>query len=391
MTRSIHPFPARMAPGLALSQLTLVPPLSLVVDPMAGSGTVLRQASELGLRAIGYDIDPLAVLIARVWTTPVDTGAVMRLGEEVLSARAASREPELPWIDTDEETRLFVEYWFDGPQRHALGLISERLALLQKAGDRPEADVLRVALSRIIVTKDRGASLGRDISHSRPHRVADRSDFDVWAAFAGSIRSLVRTLDESPPRGNVTVALGDARSMPAVLRRSADIVLTSPPYLNAIDYIRGHRLALVWLGYSVSQLRGIRATSIGAERAADRSDDRATTIAAAMGDLKDLSPRNRGIVARYAGDLDQLMGEIRRILKDDGRAILVVGNSCLRGTFVRNSEGVRAAGQLVGLHLVDEVGRDLPPSRRYLPIPEATNAPLGKRMRTESILTFAIG
>jgi hypothetical protein len=151
----------------------------------------------------------------------------------------------------------------------------------------------------------------------------------------------------------------------------------SPPYLNAIDYIRGQRLAHVWLGYSVPQLRELLATSIGAERAADRSDRQASLIAAAMSNLSDLSPRNRGIVTRYAGDLHQLMSEIRRILKDEGRAILVVGNSCLRGAFVRNSEGVRLAGELVRLRVVNEVGRDLPPSRRYLPIPEATPAPRG--------------
>ena len=37
--KPIHPFPARMAPELAIDALHLLPKGSLVLDPMAGSGT----------------------------------------------------------------------------------------------------------------------------------------------------------------------------------------------------------------------------------------------------------------------------------------------------------------------------------------------------------------
>src|SRR3712207_7608036 len=57
------------------------------------------------------------------------------------------------------------------------------------------------------------------------------------------------------------------------LFRSAAI--TSPPYLNAIDYLRGHRLSLVWLGYRIGDLRLTRAVSIGAERRPDPAADEA--------------------------------------------------------------------------------------------------------------------
>jgi tRNA G10 N-methylase Trm11 len=65
-----------MAPELALETLSKLKKNSLVLDPMAGSGTVLRDATELGHRAIGFDVDPLAVLMARVWTTPVSDGLI---------------------------------------------------------------------------------------------------------------------------------------------------------------------------------------------------------------------------------------------------------------------------------------------------------------------------
>ena len=61
---SVHPFPARMASEIAASTLQELPKGSLILDPMSGSGTVLRQSLLLGHRAIGFDLDPLAVLIS---------------------------------------------------------------------------------------------------------------------------------------------------------------------------------------------------------------------------------------------------------------------------------------------------------------------------------------
>jgi hypothetical protein len=95
------------------------------------------------------------------------------------------------------------------------------------------------------------------------------------------------------------------------------------------------------------------------------------------------------MVERYAVDLLRLMAEIRRTLRSGGRAVLVVGNSCLRGAFIRNSAGVVMAGSHAGLRLEREVVRTLPESKRYLPLKKTANQALGKRMRTESVLTFS--
>src|SRR5436853_53810 len=87
-------------------------------------------------------------------------------------------EVALDKIEMDDETRDFVDYWFAPTQAEDLSRIARVLA------DRPRTDdPLRVALSRMIVTKEMGASLARDTSHSRPHRVADTNDYDVFAEF----------------------------------------------------------------------------------------------------------------------------------------------------------------------------------------------------------------
>ena len=396
MIRTIHPFPARMAPNLAISELSKLTKGSIVLDPMAGSGTVLRQAAELGHTAIGFDMDPLAVLMSRVWTTPVDAREVNALFESLILRTKKLRlsDTTLPWIDDDKESREFLNYWFGRCQRNDLRKLAFSLNELtqqrQRRGTRVATDLLRLALSRIIITKDQGASLARDVSHSRPHRVFDQVDFDVFDALRRSVGTILQRLASQPPPGGVSMERGDARQLESLNNACVDLVLTSPPYLNAIDYMRGHRLSLVWLGHRLSDLRKIRSDSIGTERGPDSSFTSTLFEDIEFAMLRSTTPANRhaAMVARYAEDLYRMMSEIRRVLRPGGVAVLVVGNSCLKGTFIRNSAGVIRAAKMVGLTLAKRSQRKLPTNKRYLPLPSAAKDALGGRMRTENILTF---
>lgn len=391
---AIHPFPARMAPEIALESLAKLESGSLVLDPMVGSGTVLRQAAALGHQAVGFDLDPLAVLISKVGTTPLCDEAFADVKLQVLKRVQSLGDdiPHLPWIDDDPETVAFVGFWFAEPQQRALRRIACVLSELSTAyssdDDTAALDAMRLALSRIIVTKERGASLARDVSHSRPHKVADTNNFDVFLEYSKSVATLERRLRQFPLSGITSVRQGDARSLTDISAGSIDRVMTSPPYLNAIDYMRGHRMSLVWLGHSLSQLRNIRSNSIGSER---RADDTARpnsyeAVRESLGNLEGLPPRIIGMIDRYICDLIAMVAEIARVLKSAGEATFVVGDSCVRGTFIKNSAAVAAAAVASGMTLVSQSVRDLPSQSRYLPL---KGEALGKRMRTETVLTFA--
>lgn len=375
-----------MAPEVALAALGESPPGSLVLDPMAGSGTVLRAAADSGHCAIGIDTDPLAVLMAKVWTTRIDvTTLLSTLDGTLKAARAISpSDVVLPWMDEDAVVREYVDYWFAPPQQADL----RRLVASLPAGQDAVSNALRLGISRIIVTKDRGASLARDVSHSRPHKVASENSFDVLLGFERAVRRMARILKEEPPTGDVDVRQGDARNLFDVADATVSAVITSPPYLNAIDYIRGHRLALVWLGYGMSELRSIRSESVGAERAAEGSDRTLSDLLEELPALADLSPRIQRMVLRYRNDLAAIAAEVGRVLVPAGRAVFVVGNSTVRGVFLDNAELLTRAAEEAGLRKVARNVRALPQANRYLPPPGAGTGNLSRRMREEVVLSF---
>jgi len=385
----IHPFPARMAPEVALAEVRNLPPGSVVLDPMVGSGTVVRIASEQKHRSMGYDMDPLAVLMASAWTTPVDVRDLRKAGENIANCaeKHNTSAPVLPWIDSDKETQDYVDFWFAQEQQDDLRKISA--LLIEHSGALGNA--LRIALSRLIITKDRGASLARDVSHSRPHRVRDANDFPVIKEFRRSVEYVASRLEQQPPPGDVQVLLGDARTLSDVESGSIDAVITSPPYLNAIDYMRGHRLSLVWLGYSVGELRDVRCNSVGAERMLDEETAKktASAVLSQLAATAQLPNRERRILERYALDVGKIVAELHRVIRAGGKAILVVGNSCLKGVFIENSLLVRHTAGHAGFTLSQYKERELPPNKRYLPPPSSGDgSSLEKRMRTESVLTF---
>ena len=390
MHRSIHPFPARMAPELAIASLNSMSPDALVLDPMSGSGTVVRHAAELGIRSIGFDLDPLAVLVSGVASRRNDDAAIGIYAEKFFGeVRALKSPPPLHWIDGDPDAERFVSFWFGESQRDELRKFAYVLGSAQNFGiPEPIADVLRIALSRIIVTKKQAASLAQDTSHSRPHRVATASDYDVMEGFSKSLQQLRKRLGKIEPKVEAKVEIGDARDLAAVRDGSVDYVLTSPPYLNAIDYMRGHRMSLIWLGHKYAALSSTRSNSIGSERKPDSPvpAEILDQVVAKMGDLEKLQARQRSMIERYIGDLHKMMSQVHRVLRDEGVATFVMGDSRLNGVLVSNSNGLAAVASLVGMAEAKRFERELPIQHRYLPTPEG--GALGKRMRKETILTF---
>src|SRR5205814_1595131 len=151
-----------------------------------------------------------------------------------------------------------------------------------------------------------------------------------------------------------------------------DLVLTSPPYLNAIDYMRCSKFSLVWMGYNIDRLREIRGESIGAEASSEQAMETpwVQALIKQLGLAKKLPSRYRGRLARYVLDMGTALAEVSRVLKSGGRAVYVVGDSTVRGTFIRNSEIVKAVAEQQGLMLHERRSRALPANRRYLPPPK---------------------
>jgi SAM-dependent methyltransferase len=384
-----------MAPEVVWDELPDHSPRLRVLDPMAGSGTTLVTAKLRGHKAIGFDRDPLAVLIARAWLTNVTYNIVEAKGKEVL-AKARYRARDMKLADAyprnaDKETKAFVRYWFDTTNRVQLTALADSISRLHNPSLR---DLMWCAFSRLIITKKVGVSRAMDISHSRPHRTYEKAPVNAFDRFEHAVKYIVKAapfpnIKAGCPSASVDFA--DARHLP-VADSSIDIVITSPPYLNAIDYLRGHKFSLIWMGYSIEKLRAIRSTNVGTENAAKpkSGDTDSTHIMGLMCPVEELSNRNATMLRQYVRDMRGILSETNRVLRSGGKAVFVVGNCNIRETFVQNSRCVEGLAAELGMVVSKVCRRRLSENRRYLPPPESLTAgkALKKRMREEVIITI---
>lgn len=380
-----------MAPSILWDTIPSTKQSLTILDPMSGSGTTLTAARIRGHNSIGYDTDPLAVLISKVWGSNINEKQVIvkatQIFDEARLLYKKIKSKDAYPINADDETQAFAKFWFDLKNRKQLKALSVAINNLDNSKIK---SVLWCALSRMIITKKAGVSLGMDISHSRPHKVYEKAPFSPFDKFLSSVMYVTKNAPFKNNKDNLTqfkVRLGDARKLP-IKNNCIDFVITSPPYLNAIDYMRGHKLSLIWLGYNINQLRSIRSKNIGSER--NRLKDTIYPFVPRMG-IEKLSDRMKAVVFQYIYDMSMVLKESYRVLKRNGKAVFVVGNSTIGGVFVKNSEIVNFLGKQNGFTTLSIRKRNLPPDKRYLPPPSlhTSGKNLAKRMRQEVIITFA--
>jgi len=278
-THLFHTYPAALHPDAARDLLALFPGRS-VLDPFCGGGTVLVEARAAGRRALGCDVSPIAVRVARArCATPDDALlSALRARARALAARArtaAARGP-LP----DEPILHAVRTWY---AEHALReLESLRRGIAES--DPTLRELLEAIFSSILVKVSWRASdtkAAREKHHRPPGTTA--------VLFHKRARELARQLVELRavvPVGtpDAEIWLGDAREL--ALAEPVELVLTSPPYPSTYDYLPLQHLRHVWLGE-----RPDAAGEIGARRlwrkgaraalAAWRTDTERWTAAAA--------------------------------------------------------------------------------------------------------------
>lgn len=393
-SHNTHAFAAKFPPQLPrafIEQLTDVG--EVVLDPMAGSGTAIVEAALAGRIGIGADLDPLAASICFAKTTSMDPDWVLSVGENIadyarlLLANEGSGYAERVLASFDDSTRSFIQYWFEPSTIAELGSLRDAIAKLTTP---PSRRLFEVIFSSGIVTKSGGVSRARDLAHSRPHRVEDKRIRNAVEVFEERLRKVAKTLgDIGAWPGRAHILRSDSRSLP-IADRSVDLIVTSPPYANAIDYMRAHKFSLVWLGHRVDTLSQLRRTYIGAElRLEDDHSMLSDTGQRLLSELRAKDGRRAGVIAKYFRDMSLALAEMHRVLRKGRSAIVVVGSSTVRGTEVPTALVLAELGERIGFRLVGVKDRTIDRNRRLMPMSRVSDKTgIEARMHGEQVIAF---
>lgn len=391
---SLHPFPARMPAPLAEHLLkSLLTARATVLDPMVGSGSTLVAARKLGHTGYGLDLDPLAVLLSRTATMSYQHKTLNLLGARVLEAatkfRAHLPRTSVPiMLGSSDEEKRFIHYWFPRDSQRQLFCLARAIRSESVPALR---DVAWAAFSSLIIAKATSVSYAIDIPRSRPHKNDERdmeAPFDVWERRFAQVVKKLPFVDSASDSGTPNIKQGDARCL-LLDNDSIDLVLTSPPYLTAIDYLRGHKFSLIWMGHALDSLRTIRGRMIGSERGMWKPDGLPPSV---EHDLTETISENRAraITRRYLSDLRYSILEMKRVVRPGGLITLVLGPSILDRSKTDSIDIVRLIAKNANLRVAASVLRPLKDARRSLPPPTAVGrrSELAARMISEAIVVL---
>ncbi len=398
-THGIHPYPAMMIPQVARRLVQTYQPMpgrdgdvpGVLFDPYCGTGTTLLEGMLAGLMSIGTDLNPLARLIARTKTAPIDIRKLDDTIEDFCGLTCDRRTCRLPDIPN-------VDYWFS---ERVQGDLAQALGFIQRIGPIRIAEFFKVAFSltvrKVSWTKNPEFKLVR--MNSKQMNSHDPDVFSVMSVILRENRdafvSLREALDEQgfEPVIPTVHEFDSVIGVPgeAVAPGSVDLVVTSPPYGDSrttVAYGQFSRLSSQWLGYENANridnalMGGAQLTTpvLSVLFGVDELDDVIATIAAA--DLK-----RAGDVASFFLDYQRSITHVASVVKPGGHTCYVVGNRTVKGLEVPTAETTVAFFEANGFEHVATFRRNIP-NKRMPSMNSPTNVPgeLGRTMKTESIV-----
>jgi hypothetical protein len=208
-----------------------------VLDPFAGSGTVLVEAEDLGVRSLGVESHPFVARLAR---------GKIRIGVDADSFRKYSlsvmKRAEKIEADVEGYPPLIRKCY---PHEQLAQLDQLRKAWLETP-DENLSELVWLALAAIL---RQCSPVGTANWQYVLPKKSKANPSQPFMAFRAKTNQMCFDLAE---RQNVsesaTLIQGDARELTAIPDQWATLVITSPPYPNNFDYADATRLEMTFFG-----------------------------------------------------------------------------------------------------------------------------------------------
>lgn len=335
----------------------------VVLDPFAGCGTVLIQSKLNGYKSIGTELNPLLQFIADTKVNSWDVDPKMLM--EIFSSIPRNlRTPAPRFLKSENQFNKEV---------------LRNLEVLKGGIDSIPAKTLKqikiknlilLAFSSILIDC---SNLKRTpcLGYWKDKKVADKAPLILMEQKVKDICNDLAILQrdfEKALRIESNVIL--ANSMEYKHEHKFDLIITSPPYMNGLDYVMNYKIEMAWLGFTNESKdakkikdslvvcdnvsKGLIKTF--AQTNSKYSNNWIEEIKTAIAE----NIQRRGayrrsdmpyIVHKYFDDMHKVMKIVKNSLKQNGRFILVIGDSLIADVYVPTDLILAKIGTELGLSI----------------------------------------
>ena len=327
LTHKYHSYPARFIPQIPRAFIKLFSKEGdTILDPFCGCGTTLVESVLLKRYSIGNDFNPLATLLSKVKTTSLSEKQLIKIDSliKLIEARIKKnnlKESDLPELPSRNISKLFSKEMLKELQ------VIKNIVKTVEAENKNLYNYLLIALSatiRTIIESENGDNI-----------------LGIFERKLNQMNNLMKEYRENTHKTNIKLINGDARKLD-ISSESVDLIVTSPPYVNALDYYRVHMYNMLWLGMDYKEFK---INEIG-------------------GHSHFLANRFR-LLAEYLGDMLRAMIEMNRVLKDEKYCAIVVGNSSIDYELIESYKHFLNMAKFIGFEHAKTIFRNIDKSSKY--------------------------
>ena len=435
-THGLHNYPAMMVCPISRNIIRMVKelqPVHALFDPFAGSGTVLVEGMLSGIETVaGNDINPLALLLTKVKTTPIQHDPLVRETDSLLS-RISSRRSELSWaldsidsyiIDTlgldvadkkgwGDEAPKYLEqfceekkldiivpdfknlgYWFRPRVIFELSIIKTEIEKIQ---DKDVRDFIFIALSESIrfVSNRRN---GEFKMFRMPVAKVQTFNPDVFNEFKkilirniDKMQNFCEALEKENAHPKVSVFRNDACNLTDAPDNTYDLIITSPPYGDSrttVAYGEYSRLSLQWINLfdlTEKEIMGVDRSLMGGKKYRNGFEFtlQSPTLRESLERIKDTDVERAGDVYSFYVDLDASIKSVAAKTCSGGYQFWVVGNRTVKNELLKTDVIITELAPQYGLTPIFTVDRNIP--NKVMP---SQNSPTNVSGATGSTMTM---
>jgi hypothetical protein len=320
----------------------------IVFDPFAGCGTTLLACKEFGYRAVGLDILPIAIFVAKVklqdWP---DINILEKAVQSLISEKFRKPQSCFPNVP-------IVDIAFPKHKQEEILFYKERILKFEK----PVQDFLMLGLISILENVSYTSKDGQFL------RIVERHLPSVKETLKKQLTNMIVDLRVQQQalfkegKAKVEIYQGDARelALPRKYWGKIGAVITSPPYLNRYDYSRTYALELCTLYVKdFKDMRDIRHSLLRSHIESKVHQDKELNILVVDEILDSLNVKELNndripiMIKGYFEDMNLVIKQLSAYLSPGGLVALVVANARFEGEMVPTDLILSELAELNGL------------------------------------------
>lgn len=330
----IHAYPAKFPAFITIKAIekaqTKGTEVKCIADIFCGCGTVAFESVSAGYDFWGYDINPVATLIASSKSRSYDDDKIASYYELILKTYKS--------IKIDETAKAYnnkrISYWFE--QTQIENLLKLRTAIYESVQDNSYLELFLCGFSNIL------KSCSRWLTKSiKPQIDPNKKSKEVLMAFASQI-SMMRKANKEIDSITGTAHINTRNILEQEFDEPfVDLVVTSPPYVTSYEYADLHQLSTLWLEYT-DDYKTFREGTIGSLYHSEdyksnevKLNEVGRSIVRQLMVVDKVKARS---VAQYYVDMQQVIKKVNLMLNPNGVCLFVIGNTEYKNIRVNNAK-----------------------------------------------------